>query len=105
MDRRVAGIAVLVLALLAVVIVPSISGRRVTGTAVGLTFADPPKVGDCIAPLSRAVLGNSGSTPEVPISAVELNGCQGLVGGEVVGVWPTREAAQTDQLGSRRGGP
>jgi hypothetical protein len=106
MDRRVAGIAVLVLALLAVVIVPSISGRRVVGTAVGLTFAAPPEVGDCVAPLPSGVLNTSSRTPEVPISAIELEAsCSGPIGGEVVGVWPTQAAAQNDQFGSRRGGP
>ena len=78
MDRRVAGIAVLVLALVAVVVVPSISGRRVVGTAVGLTFADPPKVGECIAPLPAGVVEKGGGTPEVPVSRHRVRQLRGI---------------------------
>jgi len=105
MDRRVAGIAVLVLALVAVVVVPSISGRRVVGTAVGLTFAAPPQVGECVAPLPAGAVEKAGGTPEVPIDIVAFGSCAGAIGGEVVAVWPTELAAQADQNGSRRGGP
>lgn len=105
MDRRVAGIVVLVLALLAVVVVPSISGRRVTGAPVALRFADPPKVGDCPQPLPPGSVYNNGSTPEVSAAAITFGPCSGPIGGEVVGVWPTAAAAKADQSGSRRGGP
>jgi len=105
MDRRAAGVAVLVLALVAVVVGPSISGRRVVGTAVGLTFAGPPRVGECISPLPEGVVEKGRYIHVVPVTAIAFSNCSGAIGGEVVGVWPTEAAAQTDQTGSRRGGP
>ncbi|MEP6561958.1 MAG: hypothetical protein ABJD68_12905 [Nakamurella sp.] len=105
MDRRVAGIVVLIVALLAVVVVPSISGRRVTGNPIGLTFADPPRVGDCLTALPAGSAEKGGGTPEVSAAAITFGTCSGSIGGEVVGVWPTAAAAQADQSGSRRGGP
>jgi hypothetical protein len=104
MDRRVTGIVVLVLALIAIVVLPSISGRRVPGTAVALVFADPPAVGDCSRPLPSGSVDNSGSAPEVSAAAMTFGPCSGAIGGEVVGVWPTPAAALADQSGSSRGG-
>ena len=63
MDRRVAGIAVLVLALVAVVTVPSVSGRRVVGTASALTFPEPPKVGQCLASLPAGAVEKVAALP------------------------------------------
>lgn len=105
MDRRVAGIAVLVLALIAVVVAPSIGGRRTVGTAVALRFSDPPAVGDCVSPLPVGSVQSNGRTPELPDSTIPVVPCDGSIGGEVVGVWMTPAAAQADQAGSRRGGP
>ena len=41
MDRRLAGIVVLVVALVAVAVVPSVAGRRVAGSAVATVFPRP----------------------------------------------------------------
>lgn len=46
MDRRVAGIAVLLLAVLAAAVLPVLGGRRIAGAAV---HAAVPVVGDCLA--------------------------------------------------------
>ncbi|MET0862850.1 MAG: hypothetical protein ABWZ98_00810 [Nakamurella sp.] len=105
MDRRVAGIVVLVVALVAVVVLPSISGRRVAGSATALTFADPPAVGACPRAIPQGAVQRNGSTGEISFAAITFGGCTGVIGGEVVAVWPTEAAAQADQRGSRRGGP
>jgi hypothetical protein len=104
MDRRLAGIVVLILALAAVVVVPSVDGRRVAGTAVATTFPDPPAVGDCLrAPLPASVL-SPGPVPEVRVTAADLGPCEGSVSGEVVAFWATPAIAQAAPS-SRFGGP
>ncbi len=104
MDRRLAGIVVLILALAAIVVVPSLDGRRVAGSAGAITFQDPPAVGDCLrSPIPATVL-SPGMAPEVPVIATDLGPCEGSVSGEVVAFWPTPAIARSAPS-SRFGGP
>ena len=92
MDRRLAGIVLLVVALVAVIAVPSVTGRRVAGSAVATVFPDPPAVGDCLqAPFPGAV--RSGVPPEIPVTATRFGSCAAAIAGEVVAVWPNESAA------------
>ncbi len=104
MERRLAGIVVLLLALSAIVVVPSLDGRRVSGTAVATTFADPPQVGDCLrAPFALTAVV-AGSPPEISVTSIDLGSCEGEASGEVVAFWETSVAAQ-QAPSSRFGGP
>jgi hypothetical protein len=103
MDRRLAGIVLLVIALVAVTVVPSVTGRRVAGSAVATVFPDPPVVGDCLQapfPADR----RSGVPPEIDVTATRFGSCAGLIAGEVVAVWPTAAAVEAAPT-SRRSGP
>ncbi len=102
MDRRLAGIVVLVVALVAVAVVPSVAGRRVAGSAVATVFPRPPAVGDCLlTPFSGAV--RSGVPQEIPFTATRFGSCVGMIAGEVVAVWP--DAASAQATTSRLAGP
>ncbi len=103
MDRRLAGIVVLILALAVVVVVPSLEGRRVAGNATATTFPDPPAVGDCLR--SRPTpAGSSGALVSVRVTDLDLGSCAGSVGGEVVAFWPTVAIAAAAPS-ARFGGP
>lgn len=103
MDRRLAGIAVVVLALVAVVVAPSVDGRRVAGTAVASTFPEPPGIGDCLQRPFPADVVHDGPVPQIPVTAAHFGSCSGLIAGEVVGVWQSAEAAES--AGPRTRGP
>ncbi len=104
MERRLAGIVVLLLALSAVVVVPALDGKRVSGTAVATMFPDPPQPGDCLrAPFSRTT-ATPGNPPQITVTSADLGACGQTASGEVVGFWPsTAEAARAPS--SRFGGP
>jgi len=104
MHRRLAGVVVLVLALVAVMAVPSIAGRRMAGSAIAVALPDPPQVGDCLlAPITQT--SSSGGWPrEIPYDAGDFGSCDGPIAGEIVGVWGS--AAEADEGSrSRLGGP
>ncbi len=104
MDRRLAGIVVLLLALSAVVVVPSLDGKRTSGTAVAVTFPHPPRVGDCLRAPFALTAAVAGSPPEISVTSVDLGPCEGEVSGEVVAFWET-SAAAAQAPSSRFGGP
>ncbi len=102
MDRRLAGVIVLVLVLAAATAVPAaLSGLRVAGEPVPMDFGAPPQVGECLqAPLP---LGESGGLAvEIPVTEVVLGSCAGLVGGEVVAWVPQRTVEDQEPGTSRR---
>jgi len=99
MDRRLAGIAVVVVALLAVVVVPSINGKRVAGSAVAKDFPTPPQVGDCLVDPFPTTIRRSGLPPEIPVTATRFGSCSGPILGQVVGEWPDRAAADAELAG------
>jgi hypothetical protein len=93
MDRRLVGVAVLVLAIVAVAVVPNLQGRRVAGTSVAVVFAAPPQVGDCaLPPLPEAEDG--AWIQQVRVTDLRFGPCSGDIAGEVVGLrdfdpnWP-----------------
>lgn len=94
MDRRLAGVVVLVLALVAVASIPSLTGRRTAGQAVPLTFADPPQVGQCLTSPFPTAARMQSSVPEISVDDAQFGDCVGVVGGEVVSVW-----ARADDVG------
>ncbi len=83
-DRRPAGIITLILALVAVAVLPLIDGRRVGGTPVALTFPPPPQPGDCAVPPFPEIVGNGGQPVEIPITDLHFGSCAGLIVGEIV---------------------
>lgn len=48
MSRRLAGVALMVLTIIGTVVIASLPGRRVAGTAVSVAFPDAPQIGDCL---------------------------------------------------------
>lgn len=90
MDRRWAGVVVLVLALVAVSVIPSVSGRRVAGTAVPMTFADPPQVGECLIPPYPSA-DEKPTRPELELDSVAFGACTGVVAGEIVALWASAD--------------
>lgn len=104
MDRRLAGVVVLVLALVAVMAVPSIAGRRTAGSAVAIALPDPPQVGDCLlAPITQTS-ARGGWPREIPYSPGEFGNCSGPIAGEIVAVWKSQAEADEGSR-SRLGGP
>src|SRR6478609_6611919 len=104
MDRRLAGVVVLVLALVAVMTVPSIAGRRTAGSAVAIALPDPPQVGDCLlAPITQTS-ARGGWPREIPYSPGEFGNCSGPIAGEIVAVWGSQAEADEGSR-SRLGGP
>ncbi len=104
MERRLAGLVVLLLALSAVVVVPSLDGRRVAGSAAAISFPDPPQVGDCLrSPFSQTAVG-PGTPAEIAVTQTDLGPCGGSASGEVVAFWETESAARQAPT-SRFGGP
>jgi hypothetical protein len=104
MERRLAGLVVLLLALSAVVVVPALDGRRVSGTAVATTFPDAPELGDCLrAPFSQTAV-SPGTPPEIAVTSTDLGPCGDSSSGEVVAFWSsTAEASRAPS--SRFGAP
>ena len=85
MDRRLAGLVVLVLVLVTATALPGFSGRRVAGVPSAKNFPDPPSVGDCVlSPLDGAVSNSGSRTPEIDVTAVTWGRCTGQVFGEIV---------------------
>jgi hypothetical protein len=93
MDRRLVGIALLVLAIAAVAVVPSIGGRRVAGTSIAVIFAAPPQVGECVLP-PLPDSEDGAWIPETRVTDLRFGSCAGDIAGEVVGLrdydpnWP-----------------
>ncbi len=104
MDRRLVGVALVVVALAAVMVAPVLSGIRSIGTAVPIALPSPPAVGDCVARLPADVTNSGQAPPQLSMDRVLLGPCQGLIAGEVVAYWPD-EAALVDAPRSRRAGP
>src|SRR5664279_6545366 len=84
MDRRLAGLGVLILVVVAAAVVPSLSGRRVAGSAVAETFREPPAIGDCAVSAPSGQDGSFGERSSVDASAVTWGPCNGPIVGEVV---------------------
>lgn len=104
MDRRLVGVALVVVALAAVMVVPALSGIRSVGTPVAVALPVPPAVGDCIARLPAVDTDRGLSPPQVSMDQVLLGSCRGAIAGEVVAFW-TDESALVDAPRSRRAGP
>jgi len=87
------GVVMLVGVVIAGMVIPSLTGRRITGFAVAVAFADPPQVGQCLIPRIPAfsVVQSAAQSyvTEIPVDAVHFGGCTGVVGGEIVAVWPS----------------
>jgi hypothetical protein len=97
MSRRLAGIVVVILALVAVIVVPSINGRRLAGSAVASKFPDPPRVGDCLRQPVPSSANRGGVPPEIAFTAISFGPCSGVVAGQIVAFWPSRAAMEADQ--------
>ena len=106
MDRRLAGLVVLVMVLVAATALPGFSGRRVAGVASAMIFPDPPSVGDCaLSPLDAAVTDSGSRTPEVDVTAVTWGRCTGQVFGEIVDPGFASSAAGPTNSGSANPSP
>jgi hypothetical protein len=85
MDRRVWGTALVAVVLVGALVVPSLAGRRIAGTAAAVPVPDPPRVGQCLlaaADGGRSVLEFN----QVTVSAAGVGPCGGQNFGEVVAV-------------------
>jgi len=102
MDRRLAGVVVLMLVVVAATVAPSLSGQRVAGSAVVMTFPDPPAVGDCALSALDAEGANFGIPSDVDVTTVTWGPCAGEVYGEIVAGASADAAA--DATDGRRGG-
>jgi hypothetical protein len=92
---------VVVVALVAVIVVPSINGRRLAGSAIASIFPDPPQVGECLRQPLPDSLSRVGLAPEIAVTAIGIGACSGFVAGQIVAFWPTRAAMQADQSARR----
>lgn len=83
MGRRVGGLVIVLLVLLAAAIVPSALGRTVAGRAVLVPVKGPPAVGDCLTvPGTSGRVQGQGAT----YATQSLAACSGSRYGEVVAV-------------------
>ncbi len=106
MDRRLAGLVVLVVVLVAATALPGFSGRRVAGVASAMIFPDPPSVGDCaLSPLDGAMSNSGSRTPEVGVTGVTWGRCTGQVFGEIVDPGFASSAAGPTNSGSANPSP
>jgi len=96
MDRRLAGLLVLVLAITAVVVAPAIDGRRVAGAGVAAAFPAPPEVGACVLPPVPVGPKVGGLLPEIPVTAVHFGSCEGVIAGEVVSLLASDQVTGMD---------
>jgi hypothetical protein len=84
MNRPLAGVVLLVLAVVAVTVIPMINGRRVAGSGAAVEFPAPPQVGDCVVPPFPADNVVDRLDPEVRVTAIKFGPCTGAKFGEVV---------------------
>lgn len=104
MDRRPVGVALVVVALAAVMVIPALPGIRALGTAVPIALPSPPAVGDCVTDFGLTVEDPDQAPPRVTMDDVLLGACRGFIAGEVVAFWPDEEALANAPR-SRRAGP
>lgn len=104
MDRRLVGAVVLILALAAILVVPSLGGRRIAGAGAVITFPDPPQVGDCLLRPVPSDRVDFGLPPKIVVTATAFGFCDGTIAGEVVALWPDEESADAAPS-TRLGGP
>ena len=104
LDRRLVGVALVVVALAAVMVVPALSGIRSTGTPVAIALPVPPAVGDCVVGIPAVDADQAPSPPQLSMDRLLLGSCAGAIAGEVVAFWPD-ESALVDAPRSRRSGP
>lgn len=105
MDRRLVGVALVVVALAAVMVVPALSGIRSLGTPVAVALPVPPVVGDCVVRLPAVDESDQGQAPpQVSMDEVLLGPCDGAIAGEVVAFWAD-ETGLVDAPRWRRAGP
>lgn len=85
-DRRWAGLLLLIVVGLAAVAVPHLAGRRLAGSAVAAVVPSPPAVGDCVTSLSPTPVIDQQSTDGAPITYPDATygPCSGIVLGEVM---------------------
>ena len=105
MDRRLAGFAVLVVAVLAAVLLPALDGRRVAGTAGAVSV---PMAGDCLTGVhsrwdqpSTVVAGPG--WPPFPLTTGSIGSCSQPGAGEVLAVdHGSAEPAASDEAEYQR---
>ena len=95
MERRTAGVLLLVLTLLAAVALPVLAGKPVVGAPVAEVIAAPPTVGSCVGDISYSDPGTDGRT--LPVATVVK--CAGEVTGEIISVVPRSAAPVASTLG------
>ncbi len=104
MDRRPVGVALVVVALAAVMVLPALPGLRSGGTAVPIALPSPPAVGNCAAAVFPSTAATQENPPVIPVSAVLFGSCRGLIVGEVIAFWPDQQTL-FEAPRSRRAGP
>ncbi len=90
MDRRLAGVIVVLVVLVVAVVAPNLSQRRIAGSAEPIAIPDPPARGDCVvavADVNRLLReGNFGVDDQIELPVARYGPCDGPIVGEVVSV-------------------
>ena len=97
-NARLQGIAVVLAALMAVLVIAAIRGRVVAGTPVAEPLPDPPRPGDCVT----QNLHDMGTPDEIYFwvpggPSVRIESCDGVRFGEVAHVLTVPPLGETDQ--------
>lgn len=96
-DRRIAGVLLLLLALAVAIALPVLSGKPIPGTAIAAPIAEPPAVGSCVGEFDYPEPGTGTSAARtLPVAAVVP--CAGDVAGEVIFVTTRAAAPQISTL-------
>jgi hypothetical protein len=105
-DRRLLGVVMLIVAVVAGMAIPSLTGRRITGSAVAVTFPVPPQVGQCLIPQGppSSVVQSAAQSyvAEIPADSAHFGRCAGIIGGEIVAVWSSWEESGFGAAAPRR---
>jgi hypothetical protein len=105
MDRRFSGFLALVVAMLALGVVPNVLGRSTAGTPQAEVIADPPAVGQCVTAIADSTSQDQRSGGSVvvaapwslPVASIAPR-CAGKVIGEVISVRTTTRAPSISTL-------
>ena len=101
MSGRRRGLALLVVALLGLLVLPSVLGRRVAGSAEAAPVPDQPSIGTCLESISGGPDQSTVASPDslITFPSAVVGACTGQLAGEVVSVDPAGSAAARVAVG------
>lgn len=98
MERRLAGILLLLMALVAAIALPILAGKPVAGTPVAAVVPEPPPVGSCVGQIDFADTGSAARTTARPLPVATVVPCSGYISGEIISVTATKKAPAVSTL-------